>query len=267
VAFALATWFGADRYQVPGDELVSTLLFARTYLPSDVSIWAEQWPIGHFWSLNVEEHSYIVLAALAYAARRAGGRAQLALLVAATLLCLFFNGYYTLIPPAGASPWFARSECAALGLVAAATLRVFRHRAGAPVPTAAAAWVTPAAVVLAAVCFTWPAYPILQITLGPLLLAVAVNYLDCAPALLHRGLSLRPLRWFGICSFSLYIWQQPFYDAYLHGNLQRQVAGVLALIVASVAFYLYEDPVRRRLNNGSRRAVNALPVQAERGLP
>jgi peptidoglycan/LPS O-acetylase OafA/YrhL len=127
VAFALATWFGAERYQVPGDELVSTLLFARTYLPASVSIWAEQWPIGHFWSLNVEEHSY--------------------------------------------------------------------------------------------------------------------------------------------SSFSLYIWQQPFYDAYLHGHLQRQLAGVLALIVASIAFYLYEDPVRRRLNNGSRRTVSALPVQAERGIP
>lgn len=258
VAFILATWLGTRRTEVSGTELVSALLFLRTYFPADVSIWAERWPIGHFWSLNVEEHSYLFLAALALLARRAAGR-QVLLLVATTVLCLLLNCWYTLHPPAGASPWFARSECAALGLVAAATLRVVRHRTGAPAGWVGA-WVTPATLVLAAVCFTWPAYPILQITLGPLLLAVSINFLDCAPAPLHRALSLRPLRWFGICSFSMYIWQQLFYDAYLHGELQRQVAGVLAVIVATAAFYLYEDPVRRRLNNGSRKASGAAPA-------
>jgi peptidoglycan/LPS O-acetylase OafA/YrhL len=137
--------------------------------------------------------------------------------------------------------------------------RAVRYRADTPAGRGAA-WVTPATVLLAAVCFTWPAYPILQITLGPLLLAVSINYLDCAPGLLHRALALRPLRWFGICSFSMYIWQQLFYDAYLHGDLQRQVAGLLAVIVAAAAFYLYEDPVRRRLNNGSRKVISSVPV-------
>ena len=81
-----------------------------------------------------------------------------------------------------------------------------------------------------------------------LLLAVAVNYLDCAPAIVQRGLSLQPLRWFGICSFSLYIWQQPFYKAVTLDGLPRWAGLALALVVGAGAFYGFEHPVRRWLN-------------------
>jgi peptidoglycan/LPS O-acetylase OafA/YrhL len=119
---------------------------------------------------------------------------------------------------------------------------------------------------VAAVCFSWSAVPLLAITLGPLLLAVSVNYMATAPALMRRALSVAVLRWFGICSFSLYVWQQMAYEAYLNHVLQRQLAGVLGIAVGVVAFYLYEDPMRRWLN-GERRAKHTAaataPIQAE----
>ncbi len=38
-----------------------TLFFLRSYLPSTPNIWRTDLPITHLWSLNVEEHSYILL--------------------------------------------------------------------------------------------------------------------------------------------------------------------------------------------------------------
>ena len=261
-AFALAgaAWYQKP-YEVRTDELVSTLLFARTYYPADVSIWSGAWQIGHFWSLNVEEHSYIYLALLALVAGAAGVK-RTWLLALSTLACLGLNLYYTFYPPGGASPWFARSECAALGLIASATLRAWRHEM--PALHTGAAWIAPATLALGAVCFTWTGLPILAITLGPLLLAVSINYVGSAPALLRNALSVGGLRWFGICSFSVYVWQQLAYVAYQNHLLQRQLAGVIGILVGVVAFYLYEDPVRRWLN-GERRtnAAAAAPLQAE----
>jgi peptidoglycan/LPS O-acetylase OafA/YrhL len=261
VAFvaAGAAWYQTP-YAVPADELVSTLLFARTYYPADISIWAGKWSIGHFWSLNVEEHSYVYLALLAGAAAVAGVR-RTWLLALTTLACLGLNLYYTAYPPGGSSPWFARSECAALGLIASATLRAFRHEM--PALRDGAAWIAPVTLAVAAVCFSWSAVPLLAITLGPLLLAVSVNYMATAPALMRRALSVAVLRWFGICSFSLYVWQQMAYEAYLNHVLQRQLAGAIGIAVGVVAFYLYEDPMRRWLNGERRAKPAAAPIQAE----
>jgi peptidoglycan/LPS O-acetylase OafA/YrhL len=170
----------------------------------------------------VEEHSYLYLAALAGVAKLAGVR-RIWLLALSMLACLGLNLYYKVYPPGGASPWFARSECAALGLIASATLRAIRHEM--PALRDGAAWIAPVTLAVAAVCFSWSALPLLAITLGPLLLAVSVNYMASAPALMRRALSVAVLRWFGICSLSLYVWQQMAYEAYLHHVLQRQLAG------------------------------------------
>src|SRR5690606_14066044 len=58
----------------PTIEVIASLAFLRTYFP-DVSIWQSAVPIGHLWSLNVEEHAYIILALIAaipFARERAG---------------------------------------------------------------------------------------------------------------------------------------------------------------------------------------------------
>jgi peptidoglycan/LPS O-acetylase OafA/YrhL len=189
------------------------------------------------------------------------------MLVLSTAISLLLNCYYTLHPPGGASPWFARSECAALGLLASAALRVIRHQGTSPFIRNGAAWVSPLTLGMAIICFSWSVYPILAITLGPLFLAVSLNYLNCGPELLRSALSVALLRRFGICSFSLYIWQQLFYVAYEHGSLQRQVAGILAMVVAMMAFYLFEDPVRRYLNDGPIPKATVAPVaQVEKAL-
>jgi peptidoglycan/LPS O-acetylase OafA/YrhL len=79
-------------------------------------------------------------------------------------------------------------------------------------------------------------------------LALAVNLLDRAPAALQSLLSFAPLRKIGLWSFSIYIWQQPFYLYLPHGALYGALGMVGALLFGVTSFYLIEQPARRYLN-------------------
>jgi peptidoglycan/LPS O-acetylase OafA/YrhL len=237
-------------FAIPVKEMLATLAFLRTYLPQGQSIWSAQWPIGHLWSLNVEEHAYLLLALAAVLARALGSARVNRLILSCCIvgMCLTIF-YYSRRPPAGASPWMLRSECAALGLVASAWIRTYRP--GAPMEVIRTGhWaITPLALCAGLLCYA-PGAPYLAAPgLAPLLLAVAVNYLDSAPVYVLRFLALKPLRWFGLCSFSLYMWQQPFYKAMALYGLPRTAALALAMIVGASMFYFFERPVRRYLNH------------------
>ena len=261
------------RYGVGNSELLATLLFARTYLPIGESIWADNWPIGHFWSLNVEEHSYIYLA-LGAMLLRTFRRQKLAtfFLLASCIAIVITIARYSISPPAGSSPWFARSECAALGLIAAALIRSCRDSSKWPAIKAGHALVPVLTTAAGGVCFLTSSDAAVLVV-GPLLLAIAINYLDCAPKIIHTALSWKPIRWLGMASFSLYLWQQPFYLAYTQFGFPRQLAGVFALLVGAVSFYLIENPARcfinatyiawRRPNSKRTSARTAIPVLTE----
>ncbi len=52
----------------------------------------------------------------------------------------------------------------------------------------------------------------------------------------------------GLWSFSIYLWQQPFFLAVDHHNLPTPWALLMALGAGLIAFYGLEQPVRRTLN-------------------
>jgi peptidoglycan/LPS O-acetylase OafA/YrhL len=250
-------------YAVPHSEMLATLAFLRTYFPADQSIWSNRWPIGHLWSLNVEEHAYLVLGIVAALLRITGARVLLRAVMLACVgaMCLTI-AHYVRSPPTGASPWILRTECAALGLMASAWIHASRPLAHRALIRDGHWSITPLALGTGLLCYL-PGAPYLAAPgLAPLLLAVAVNYLDCAPEPLLRLLSLPVLRWFGLCSYSLYMWQQPFYKAMTLYGLPPAAALLLALLVGIGAFYLFENPVRRYLNRAwrtyPRRPANAV---------
>lgn len=263
---------GASRPTV--EELLAALFFVRTYLPVDVGIWSSAWPIGHIWSLNVEEHSYLFLALLALVARRCKSERVLTVLLACGVAASALIYYrYAGSPPAGASPWSLRSECAAAGLLFSALLCQMRHAR----PTPALHGGHPA---VPAVFFLLGIYLISgyrlnggQVVLGPVCLALALNFLFCLPEPAKQLLSHRLLIWFGKRSFSLYLWQQPFYRAVVEGELPALAGAVLGLGAGVLSFHLFEDPVRRGLNRAwSRRGSSAgatqpqlLPVDGKTG--
>ena len=250
---AVIGWYAAALqpapYAVPLAEMLATLGFVRTYFPAEQSIWSDHWPIGHLWSLNVEEHAYLALGLVAALLRATGARLLLRAVMLACVgaMCLAI-AYYARTPPPGASPWFLRTECAALGLMASAWIHASRPLARRYLVRNGHPAIAPLALGAALLCYL-PAAPYLAAPgLAPLLLAIAVNYLDCAPAWLLRPLSLPVLRWFGLCSYSLYMWQQPFYKAMTLYGLAPVAALALALTVGAGMFYVFEHPVRRFLN-------------------
>lgn len=235
-------------YHVPTSEFVATLFFLRTYLPLGSSIFSDRWAIGHSWSLNVEEHSYVFLAiGAALFARYRKTSAARWFLIGSTAAIIFVTLFYALHPPSSASPWRARSECASLGLVASAAYRVWRHE----IKWARSA-VNPLLVLVAfcasGLCFA-PFMPGgLDRTLAPLLAAFAVNHVKDMPESVLRILSLKILRWFGLCSFSIYLWQQPFYLLVKLHDCPALICAGLALITGAVSFYVFENPLRANLN-------------------
>lgn len=259
----LASFVVPGRFTPNFDEVLAVLFFVRTYFPAELSIWTNPWPVGHIWSLNVEEHSYLFLAVLAVIVRRSKFQhAAPIFLLASVLLLLAFVLLYTLHPPMGASPWRLRSEVAAIGIVAAAALRlVFKNG------TLLGNWYFPPAValfafVLAAVCISTYAHKRVDLFLAPLCLAFTVNQLDRLPAIFIRFLSLPVLRWFGRCSFSLYLWQQPFFEIATDDPLNRLVMCALAIGTGALSFYVFEEPARKYLNKAwdRRRLQKSLPA-------
>lgn len=236
-------------YAVGLGEILSTLAFLRTYFPVDIDIWARNWPIGHMWSLNVEEHSYIYLAIGAVLIRGVKGRysAPAFLLISAGIL-LSLNFYYPLHQPSGASPWYLRSETAALGLISAAALRVLVHNTSLQWIREPSPFLPVLTFLVALACFTTYSHKGVQYTVAPLCLAFSINFLHQTPAVFRRILSFAFLRRLGVCSFSLYLWQQPFYYAVLNYGWPKPTAFLGALIVGAASFYFFENPLRERLN-------------------
>lgn len=232
-------------YSVPFDELISTLFFFRTYYPGDVSIWQSDWPIGHYWSLNVEEHSYVYMALGLLLIRQF--ECKLVTIVflmtstAGTIFCMYFYGKS--VPSVG-SHWSLYSQCAAIGILASATCRILVHDYGP-------SWlsISPLISVLtfgAAVMVSAPIGLFSSSTLAVLLLAISVNHLVTAPAFVKWLLSLRLLRWFGVYSFSLYLWQQPFF---LLATEKTLYWPLLAIACGITSYLCIEKPVRSFINS------------------
>lgn len=254
--FLLAMYFyarygQARPYTVPFSEFLSSMFFLSTYFPQDISIWKTQWANGHMWSLNVEEHSYMYLAFGAFIISKSRGviTATTFLIGTLALVMTTIALYMTGVLHEGASPWRTHTEVASLGLIASATIAVLRNNAreGAILRSA---FIPLISIAIAFYMFRpgrfnlWNA----SIIAAPIFAAIAVNYAENFPGLIKNILSMAPLRWFGICSFSIYLWQAPFYSM-VHNGFPKPVGLVLGIIVGAISFYFFENPVRVYLNN------------------
>ena len=219
--YVLAMWFYAAYiqpapYRATAYDFFAVLSFSSTYLSS---IWEVQWPVGQLWSLNVEEHSYVFLALGALAIAKLGGRLSAPVFLVATTLAvmactaLYMSGIWQV----EGSPWRTRSEVASLGLMASAAFCAWseRPRQHAASVVRVSAWLPLGALIVALVSFLprGPVFWNFSILVAPVLAAFAVNHAAQFPELIKRILGARVLRWFGTCSFSIYLWQGPFYNA------------------------------------------------------
>lgn len=245
----------------PLEELAFAATFFRTYFP--YSIWNETLPTGHIWSLNVEEHSYVLLSCIAFFSSRYGTTIARYALPMATLGCLVAYAAYSVWPPGDLeSPAKLRSECAAFALLLSASLRIWLKH-----PARWMFWFA-LLTVLSAYFFS-SVYALgrnsLNLVVLPAALALLVNSLTVAPKLFLAGLSARWLTWLGTISFSLYIWQELLLWIAMREKISFGLAAALSIVVGAGSFYLFEQPLRRIIRNSKTDPNRKLMIRFKAG--
>ena len=233
-----------------GDNYLFSLTFLRTYFPFGTDIWAAELPIDHLWSLNIEEHAYIFLSLLTlFLVNR--NLISLILIFFSTLCVLnhylYYKGY--LPTPVNIN---ARTEVAATPLLASAGYFLIAHKFKNHIRS----WMPIAAFLLAASGYTviklhWTA----SWSLTPFLLAFCVNHIEEFPDKVKSFLTNKLLIKFGIFSYSIYLWQQPFYK-FLEGlkfnSYILSILGIVlcltAILISLASFHFIENPSRKFLN-------------------
>ncbi|MDB5391387.1 MAG: acyltransferase [Planctomycetaceae bacterium] len=205
-------------------------------------------PVGHFWSLCVEEHTYIFLSGLAMIHRRKGV-SPLLLIGAAILASFSLSIVIGVCQDWDAYKVYWRSDCRAASILCGALAAYLVHqgtgRRKSYLQVPSIAWG------LVAVAFGI----LFRLGFMPELVKHSMGTLGLATGLLliaqhGRGAvwACPPLMWMGTISFSVYLWQQPFYHAVKRGEMGTVFAISASLIVGTISYFLVERPVRAWLN-------------------
>jgi len=224
-------------------ETAAALFFVNNYFPGELGNLVM--PFGHIWTLSVEEHSYILLSLVAIASRKHLANAKWT--IASLTLFFSFVGfwYWSLYSGRELSGKWLHTEVSAYGIFCSAMILLLFVTIKIPR--------FPSVIYLLLFCIGimmhwWSVPDPLKTTVGVGIFALTVNLLSNAPQLIKQLLSFKPLRLAGIWSFSIYLWQQPFYVAYHSGIMPAYLAVSLAIGAGVTSFYLIENPIRLYLN-------------------
>ncbi|MFT3915091.1 MAG: acyltransferase [Anaeromyxobacteraceae bacterium] len=221
-----------------------TLLFLTDYLRAG-------WWLGHTWSLSVEEQFYLLWPATLAVAGRRGVRVALLVLLASPVIR---SVHHLLSPWESLSFMFhARMDALAVGCLVAlergrllgpAPSRALATAASGPAALLSAAFLAVASPLLVLRFHGWYEYPV-RYTLEALAVASILVWALRNPAsAVGRLLNLPAVAHVGVLSYSLYLWQQPFFSGEARNlALGRFPLNVLAaLAVAELSYRLVERP-------------------------
>jgi peptidoglycan/LPS O-acetylase OafA/YrhL len=203
--------------------------------------------LAHIWSLAVEEHSYAILAVLAVLVARSAGKAKW-LLLAAGLLALL-NGIRLYEADAGGvHEIYWRTDVRIAPVFLSGAVYLFCHAARPSAQLAAVLGHLPLVLLPASIALFFQPSITLAYTASAILLALSVNLLKFGPGWALRALSVRFLTMFGLLSYSIYLWQQPFARLAISQGWPPLplLAGAVACGVAS--FLVIERPARAWIN-------------------
>ncbi len=243
---------------------VSNLWFLRTldyFAPA-----AELLPLLHTWSLAVEEQFYIVFPLLLLLLQRRT-RGTLVAVVAALSAISFVVATVGVVHAPSATFYLASSRAWELGIGALLALTPLRIHAARPGLREAVAWAGLAAI-LASVVLIDSSMPFPGPTAAPAVLgSAALIWAGGAGSTRpSRLLSLRPVVFVGLISYSLYLWHWPIL-AFLRAragsvDLEPAVAAAavaLAFVIATLSWRFVERPFRKP---AARRAHGMYPLVA-----
>ncbi len=240
-AAAAALSVGNVRFALAGMDY-----FAQAQTPS---------PVLHYWSLGVEEQFYLVWPALLILATRSRRPRAAAVVVLLAVVVLSYGGSLFLTDSAPAWAFYSLPTRAwQLGLGGLLALTAVWYRRLPDLLVAPIGWIGLVAV-LASLFFIRPStsYPGVAALL-PGLGSAGVILAGERRASVGRLLSIPPLRFLGLISFSLYLVHWPILvlpAAYLPlgGELPflvRVGLGLIAIVLGWVSYQLIEEPFRRR---------------------
>ncbi|HEY0064288.1 MAG TPA: acyltransferase [Telluria sp.] len=245
------------------NEVAAAALFVNNYTVSVTG--SQSLPFGHFWSLCVEEHSYILLSLLALAARQHLARASALVGMAALATGLTGLAYTSWYSDAQLWRMLMHTEVAAFGICSSALLALWLQERTLPRLHGLSSVV----LVLFGMSLYWWSVPHALTLIGATAaFALAVNLLAGAAPAVHALLSVQALRMLGLWSFSLYVWQQPLYLLSKYHGLHPVLGLLLAMACGIASYYLVERPSRNWLNArfGARR-MRAVPTTAGEAQP
>lgn len=215
------------------DIAVALSFTANYFIPTD--------PVAHIWSLCVEEHAYVLLSLIAFLQRRRGlDVKQWLALICAT--CVLNGALQTWLLHRDYLQVYWRSDVRMASIFMSAALYLYFRNNHAISP------VVPLMAVLTGFAISVaPVADPIKYSAGTFLIAFGLATIHCAWAFIRWLLSNPFLRYFGIWSFSFYLWQQPIY--LIQAEYPRTALLALLGSIAVGSFYAVERPARRFLND------------------
>ncbi|MCM3628588.1 acyltransferase family protein [Paenibacillus glycanilyticus] len=230
-------------------------------------------PIGHLWSLSIEEQFYLIWPLLLLLTHRRG-KLFIFILAAAVASALLMAFLY--VPGSDPSRVYYGTDTRMFGLLIGAALAVVwpSHKLNAAVSKASrfSMDIVGAAglIILIVMMYQMNEYDSSLYEGGfmglSVLTALVIAVLAHPASMLGKAMGVRPLKWIGVRSYSLYIWHYPVIiltnpsnQASKPGVLLIMVQIAASFILAALSYKFVEEPLRR----GSLRAKfrNVLSVR------
>jgi peptidoglycan/LPS O-acetylase OafA/YrhL len=197
---------------------------------------ARPWMVAHLWSLGVEEQFYFLWPSVL----RKWYRQSIAILIGVIVVAPIYSAacYHFRVASGGYGTFPAVADNLAIGcLLAIFGSRIPKIRPWAAFSMALAVLLIPsypAHTPMRTLFMLFVLWPILHCSIAGLVLHVIQSP--------YRILKFAPVVWLGKISYSLYLWQEPFFF-----NPSRQSAYRLFLGIglACLSYYLVEQPVLR----------------------
>jgi peptidoglycan/LPS O-acetylase OafA/YrhL len=256
-------------------EWFAALFFYRNYSRLSTIPGHMDWYSGHFWSLAVEEHFYLILPSILVFVPRSWRIAVLGGMVAVVAAWRIYRQQKL--------AWIfllqhTEMRLDALLVPAIIAILLTQPRSRSILLAVARFWLVPSAVLIYLVSSgQFPVItPMAESFMLPIVLLGTVAYPD---GLFARFLETLPLRWVGRISYSLYLWQQMFFNEHFYswfkplGFVQAFPMRWLMLFgCAAASYYLVERPSIRMGHRlaalvwgGQTRELRALDLSTSKG--
>lgn len=236
VASALV-FYGTDK-QVNWQQLLASLTLTSNYAMFFLGMPDIQ---GHIWSLCVEEHMYLLLGLIAFANRKF--RLPVIPTIAIIAAAFAAQGVFETLAGKGYYEVYWRSDVRGASLLMGALAFLIVHKFNIRLPALTSLALGMAAIYLNLYTFQDGT----KYTIGTACLALSLASMPRTPRPFQKILEVKGMVAVGVLSYSLYLWQEPFYIM-MHGGSPMPLMLGVALVCAVISYFVIEKPSRRYLN-------------------